>query len=148
VKQKITTKMKAVGYQEGDHPFISIYLETEAQFQNEILKAFQESIQVFKSKPIDTDTLQRIKDQLIARQRIELSTCANQADFLSLLYSQGWQNIGTDAVEQWVKGIREISASQLYEAIQRLIPQKQEVSAILTIPQDQTPIAHCQRLSP
>jgi predicted Zn-dependent peptidase len=148
VAQKITAKMKAVAYQEGDHPFISIYLETEAQFQNEILEAFQASIKAFKSKPIETETLQRIKDQLIARQRIELSTCANQADFLSLLYSQGWQTIGTDAVEQWVKGIKEISASQLYEAVQRLIPQKQEVSAILTTPQDQKPITHCQRLSP
>jgi predicted Zn-dependent peptidase len=148
VAQQTNSKMKAVGYQEGDHPFIAIYLETETQFQNEILKAFQESIKAFKAKPLEAETLKRIKDQLIARQRIELSTCANQADFLSLLYSQGWQTIGTDAVEQWVNAIKEISSAQLYEAVQRLLTQKQEISAILTMPQDQTPIAHCQRLSP
>ena len=105
-------------------------------------------MQKLRESPIAKDQLQRIKDQLISRQRIELTSCASKADFISLLYTQGWTEIDENITQAWSRAIQEINAEQIQDVVNRILVKKQELVSLLSAPTDYPPLNQCQRLTP
>ena len=95
---------------------------------SDLKKAFLKEIDNLKTKPVNNNELQRIKNQIIAQKTFEKDSIFGQASELGLLETIG---IGWEKAENYTQAINAVTAEQIQQTAQRYFQEKNMTMAIL-----------------